>query len=83
MARDGRTGEVLSAAAGCLLQLESVRPARMDSNLSGFTDVRCLHYHGIQSDSDASEWISRGMRVRGFSGWEREVEGRGRIASRR
>jgi len=42
---------------------------RMDGNLSGFTDVRSLHYHGIQSDSDASEWISRGMRRgHGFNG---------------
>lgn len=56
---------------------------RMDGNLSGFTDVRSLHYHGIQSESDASEWISRGMRESGFGGCvgrPREGVGHGRIA---
>lgn len=56
--------------------------ARMDGNLSGFTDVRSLHYHGIQYSSGASEWISRGMRVCGFSGCGRRGRETGENGSR-
>ena len=70
----GARGKVLSAAAAAGTAAAAAEP-RMDSNLSGFTDVRSLHYHGIQSNSDASEWISRGMRGRGFGGWRGRGEG--------
>jgi len=69
----GGWGKVLSAPGAAAVGV------RMDGNLSGFTNVPSLHYHGIQSNSDASEWISRGMRQRGgFSGCRRVSEGAGR-----
>ena len=79
---DAVNGDSVPRAAMCVRAGEgrflcAAGAVRMDGNLSGFTDARSLHYHGIQSDSGEPEWISRGMCRPGgrgccFSGRARE-----------
>ena len=63
--------------------MHSCAHARMDGNLSGFSDAARArppspHYHAIQSvDSAAADWIShRDAAGRGFGGWRRMEGGR-------